>query len=91
MADNQEFIYASYYVKDDRRSVCGWILGVQNEIDDACMWYLDKQAGDVIYYKKFGEYFYATSLNDGDNKDNRRKTACWHKGNVVSQAFFKLR
>ncbi|UVO06486.1 phosphatidylinositol-specific phospholipase C domain-containing protein [Pectobacterium polonicum] len=89
----KEFIYASCYVKDDRRSVCGWILGVQNEIDDACMWYLYKQAGDVftIKNKSFGEYFYATSLYDGDNKDNRRKTACWHKGNVVSQAFFKLR
>ncbi|WP_224552791.1 phosphatidylinositol-specific phospholipase C [Pectobacterium versatile] len=84
----KEFMYASYYVTDNRRSVCSWIPGVQNEIDDACMWYISR-VGDmfIIKNRQYAEYFYATSLNDGGN---RRKTACWHPGNLVKQAYFKL-
>lgn len=83
----KEFMYATSSVKNNRRTVCTWVTGIG--IDSSCLWELSEYNDGTFSIKnvQHSEYFYASSLNDGDN---RRITACWQPGNIVSQAFFVL-
>lgn len=88
----KEFMRATSYVKDNRRTVCTDLLGMAAPVDDAFIWTMRDEPESTYSFlnKKYAEYFYETSLDDGKAKDNRRQVACWQPKNIVIQSYFTI-
>ncbi|WJV63518.1 phosphatidylinositol-specific phospholipase C [Pectobacteriaceae bacterium CE70] len=85
----KEIMFATNYAEGGRRIVCTWIDGLHTGVDDAFLWELGNNGNGTftIKNKKYPEYFYASSINDGKG---RREARCWHTGGMVIQGDFDI-
>jgi len=77
----KEFLYASTFIEDNRRTVFTWIDGVPTL---ESTWTIQ---GKTIYNEYYKCYLYESSLSF---TENRKLVPCWAPGNLVNQAFWEL-